>query len=193
MKKDCEEELSKLNQLMDKLNPPAEADFIKRLVDEVVSVKFKQANKLKKHWKRNFKLNTGTTNDYMSFDKVQINPILCSSSEHLKLKPISKTTNLSRDYCCSIQKRWMLLKCSVIHLYLLLTLNQTREEWNKLKWSFPYTIRTFKKKKKTLQIETCCKTNSVSGYLCNHSKRIYGTEFQKLLSYFPRDIRRNFG
>lgn len=49
MKKDCEEELSKLNQLMDKLNPPAEADSIKRLVDEVVSVKFKQANKLKKH------------------------------------------------------------------------------------------------------------------------------------------------
>lgn len=71
MKKDCEEELSKLNQLMDKLNPPAEADFIKRLVDEVVSVKFKQANKLKKHWKRNFKLNTGTTNDYTSFDNVK--------------------------------------------------------------------------------------------------------------------------
>lgn len=33
---------------MDKLNTPAEANSIKRMVDEVVSVKFEEANKLKK-------------------------------------------------------------------------------------------------------------------------------------------------
>lgn len=32
---------------MDKLNPSAETDSIKRLVDEVMSVKFEQANKLR--------------------------------------------------------------------------------------------------------------------------------------------------
>lgn len=58
---------------------------LKRLVDEVVSVKFEQANKLKKHWKRNLK------------------------------KPVNT-------------EKMMLLKFSVVHVYLLLTLKQTREE-----------------------------------------------------------------
>lgn len=55
---------------MDKLNILVEVNFIKCMVDEVVLVKFEEVNKLKKRWKRNFKLNIGMINDYMLFDKV---------------------------------------------------------------------------------------------------------------------------
>lgn len=135
----------------------------------------------------------GTINDYMLFDKVQSNPILCSPSEHFKIKPIPKTTKQSYPEITAGQYS----KDDVAKLFGNISSSDTKPEKRRMvpKEILPTQLETSKKKKKTRQRKICCKkkNNTVSVYLCKHSQRIYGTECQKWFSYFTRWIMRNLG
>lgn len=136
----------------------------------------------------------GTINDYMLFDKVQSNPILCSPSEHFKIKPIPKTTKQSYPEITAGQYS----KDDVAKLFGNISSSDTKPEKRRMipKEILPTQLETSKKKKKKRDRGKSVvkkKNNTVSVYLCKHSQRIYGTECQKWFSYFTRWIMRNLG
>lgn len=108
IKKDIREDAKKLITFMDKIREliKIESKSMKGLVDEVMSEKFEQVNKLEETLKEGIQSQYDTYKEYnaylknfdtkiygyMSFDKVQSNPILFSLSEYLKIKPIPETT-----------------------------------------------------------------------------------------------------
>nr|XP_034320354.1 uncharacterized protein LOC105317671 [Crassostrea gigas] len=108
IKKDIREDAKKLITFMDKIREliKIESESMKGLVDEVMSEKFEQVNKLEETLKEGIQSQYDTYKEYnaylknfdtkiygyMSFDKVQSNPILFSLSEYLKIKSIPETT-----------------------------------------------------------------------------------------------------
>ncbi|XP_011412690.3 tripartite motif-containing protein 2 [Magallana gigas] len=108
MKRDIREDAMKLITFMDDLRAliKSEAESMRRLVDEVMSDKLEQVVKLEETLKDEIQSQYDTYKEYkgylediynritgyMTFDKVQSNPILFSLSEHLKIKPIPETT-----------------------------------------------------------------------------------------------------
>lgn len=163
MKKDVEEDANKLKTLMDKIRSSIkiEAESIKRLMDELMSDKLEQGNKLeetlKKEIQSQYKIYkeyngyledfAGTINDYMLFDKVQSNPILCSPSEHFKIKPIPKTTKQSYPEITAGQYS----KDDVAKLFGNISSSDTKPEKRRMipKEILPTQLETSKKKPET--------------------------------------------
>nr|XP_034320356.1 uncharacterized protein LOC105334693 [Crassostrea gigas]XP_034320357.1 uncharacterized protein LOC105334693 [Crassostrea gigas] len=107
-KRDIKEDILKLKACMDKIRASiiAEAELLKRLVEKTMTDTLEQANKLEEILLEKLKSQGKTYDeyecylenlvkelqDYLSFDKVQNNPILFSLTELLNIKHIPQTT-----------------------------------------------------------------------------------------------------
>lgn len=107
MKKDIKEDVLKMKAYMDKIRASikAEAESIKSLVERAMSDNLKQANKMEETLLEKLQSQDKTYEEYnsylenllkqlqgyLSFDKVQNNPILFSFSEHLNIKPMPES------------------------------------------------------------------------------------------------------
>lgn len=124
LQKDVKQDAKEMKAFMDKIRTSIrdEASFLKRLVDEVMTDNIEQVNKIEKslmeklisqdkiyeEYNDYLKNLVKEYNGYMSFDKVQNNPIVLLLSEHLKINPIPETTvpvypvlsvsNISKDH-----------------------------------------------------------------------------------------------
>lgn len=108
LQKDVKQDAKEMKAFMDKIRTSIrdEASFLKRLVDEVMTDNIEQVNKIEKslmeklisqdkiyeEYNDYLKNLVKEYNGYMSFDKVQNNPIVLLLSEHLKINPIPETT-----------------------------------------------------------------------------------------------------
>lgn len=97
----------------------------------------------------------------MIFDKVQSNPILCSPSEHFKIKPIPKTTKQIYPEITAGQYS----KDDVAKLFGNISSPDTKPEKRRMipKEILPTQLEpSRKKRKKTRHREICCKKNPLS-------------------------------
>uniref|UniRef100_A0A8W8NYZ0 B box-type domain-containing protein n=2 Tax=Magallana gigas TaxID=29159 RepID=A0A8W8NYZ0_MAGGI len=108
IKRDIKEDVLKLKAFMDKIRTSikAEAESVKRLVEKAMSDNLEQANEMEEtlleklqsqdkaydEYNGFLEILVKEFQDYLSYDKVQNNPILLSLSEVLNIKPIPKST-----------------------------------------------------------------------------------------------------
>nr|XP_034322578.1 tripartite motif-containing protein 45-like [Crassostrea gigas] len=108
LKRDIKEDILKLRAFMDKIRASiiAEAESLKRLVEKVMTGTLDQANKLEETLLEKLQSQGKTYDDYkcylenlvkefqryLSFDRVENNPIIFSLSELLNIKPIPENT-----------------------------------------------------------------------------------------------------
>lgn len=122
LQKDVKQDAKEMKAFMDKIRISIrdEASFLKRLVDEVMTDNIEQVNKIEKslmeklisqdkiyeEYNDYLKNLVKEYNGYMSFDKVQYNPIIFLLSEQLKINPIpeSKVPVYSVLNVCRISK-----------------------------------------------------------------------------------------
>ncbi|XP_065926460.1 tripartite motif-containing protein 2 [Magallana gigas] len=108
IKRDIKEDVLKLKAFMDKIRTSikAEAESVKRLVEKAMSDNLEQANEMEEtlleklqsqdkaydEYNGFLEILVKEFQDYLSYDKVQNNPILLSLSEVLNIKPIPMST-----------------------------------------------------------------------------------------------------
>lgn len=108
LKREVKEDVIKIKAFMNEIRASmnAEAESLKRIVEKAMSNNLEQANEIEKTLLENLRSQDKTYEEYndyldslvnefqgyLSFEKVENNPILLSLSEDLNIKPIPKTT-----------------------------------------------------------------------------------------------------